>query len=95
MIALVFANLARFPQDDGPYAYFRRALSLNEGKGSTAARRQGFGGIDELLFALWCYWVSIWITNATVAIGVVGYLSSFLPALNQSKLVCTRPPLWA
>ncbi len=85
MIALVFANLARaFPQDDGPYAYFRRAFVPNEGEDSTTARPQGFGELMSF-FALWCYWVSIWITNATVAIGVVGYLSSFLPTLNQAS----------
>jgi APA family basic amino acid/polyamine antiporter len=67
LIAQVFANLARaFPEDDGPYAYMKRAF----GNGIT-------------FFVMWCYWVSIWITNATVAIGVVGYLSSLLPVLNQ------------
>ena len=30
--------------------------------------------------ALWCYWVSVWITNAALAIAVVGYLQSSLPA---------------
>ena len=30
--------------------------------------------------ALWCYWVSVWITNAALAVAVVGYLQSSLPA---------------
>ena len=31
--------------------------------------------------AIWCYWVSTWITNAAIAIGVVGYLTKVVPAL--------------
>lgn len=33
-------------------------------------------------FATWCYWVSCWITNAAIAIGVVGYLGKVLPGLE-------------
>jgi APA family basic amino acid/polyamine antiporter len=29
--------------------------------------------------AIWCYWVSCWITNAALAIGLVGYLGKVLP----------------
>jgi basic amino acid/polyamine antiporter, APA family len=29
----------------------------------------------------WCYWVSLWITNATLAVGVVAYLQAFVPQL--------------
>lgn len=32
--------------------------------------------------AMWCYWVSCWITNAAIAIGVVGYLGKIVPALD-------------
>jgi APA family basic amino acid/polyamine antiporter len=32
--------------------------------------------------AIWCYWVSCWITNAAIAIGVVGYLGKVIPALQ-------------
>jgi APA family basic amino acid/polyamine antiporter len=31
--------------------------------------------------ALWCYWISSWITNATLATGVVGYASAVYPPL--------------
>lgn len=31
--------------------------------------------------AVWCYWVSTWVTNAALAIGVVGYLTAVVPAL--------------
>jgi APA family basic amino acid/polyamine antiporter len=30
--------------------------------------------------ALWCYWISVWVTNAVLSIGVVGYLVSVIPA---------------
>jgi APA family basic amino acid/polyamine antiporter len=31
--------------------------------------------------AIWCYWVSLWITNATIAVGVVAYLQTVAPVL--------------
>ena len=31
--------------------------------------------------SMWCYWVSCWITNAAISIGVVGYLTKVMPAL--------------
>lgn len=33
--------------------------------------------------AAWCYWVSLWITNATLAVGVVGYLQAVAPGLAE------------
>jgi APA family basic amino acid/polyamine antiporter len=69
MVAWVFAGLARnFAEDDGPYAYARRA----------------FGDAVTFLI-MWCYWVSCWVTNAAIAVGVVGYLSAFLPVLAASR----------
>jgi APA family basic amino acid/polyamine antiporter len=69
MVAWVFAGLARtFAEDDGPYAYARRA----------------FGGRVAFLI-MWCYWVNCWVTNAAIAVGVVGYLSAFLPLLAASR----------
>lgn len=69
MVAWVFAGLARtFADDDGPYAYARRAF-----------------GDSVAFLVMWCYWVSCWVTNAAIAIGVVGYLSAFLPVLATSR----------
>jgi APA family basic amino acid/polyamine antiporter len=31
--------------------------------------------------AIWCYWISCWMTNAALAVGVVGYLGTVLPSL--------------
>ncbi len=33
--------------------------------------------------ALWCYWISVWVTNAVLAIGVIGYFISFFPAAGS------------
>ncbi len=30
----------------------------------------------------WCYWVSVWVTLATLAVGVVGYLGALWPAMG-------------
>lgn len=69
MVAWVFAGLTRsFAEDDGPYAYTRRAF-----------------GSPVAFLIMWCYWVSCWVTNAAIAIGVVGYLSIFLPVLAASR----------
>ena len=38
---------------------------------------------DGIAFvAMWSYWVSVWVTNAALAVGVVGYLTAVLPALG-------------
>jgi APA family basic amino acid/polyamine antiporter len=33
--------------------------------------------------ALWCYWISIWIANAALAVGAAGYLTSLAPPLAR------------
>jgi len=50
----------------------------------------GKDGKGVAFTVLWCYWVATWITNAAIAIGVVGYLSIFVPALNSNPWL---PPL--
>lgn len=30
--------------------------------------------------ALWCYWISVWVTNAVLSIGVVGYFINVFPS---------------
>jgi basic amino acid/polyamine antiporter, APA family len=69
MVAWVFAGLARTFAADD---------------GPYAYARRAFG--DRIAFLImWCYWVSCWVTNAAIAIGVVGYLSPFLPQLASSR----------
>jgi APA family basic amino acid/polyamine antiporter len=43
---------------------------------------QATAGEGPAFLAIWCYWVSCWITNAAIAIGVVAYLSRVVPALE-------------
>jgi APA family basic amino acid/polyamine antiporter len=75
-IARVFAGLARAFPDDD---------------GPYAYTNRAFGeGVAFMV--LWCYWVATWITNATIAIGVVGYLSTLVPALKSNPW---WPPLTA
>ena len=38
-------------------------------------------GDRTAFLATWCYWLSLWITNATIAVGVVGYLHAVVPGL--------------
>ncbi len=38
-------------------------------------------GDRPAFLAIWCYWLSLWITNATIAVGVVGYLHAVIPGL--------------
>jgi basic amino acid/polyamine antiporter, APA family len=45
--------------------------------------------------AIWCYWVSCWITNAALAIGLVGYLGKVVPALDAvSPVVLAIALIW-
>ncbi|HSL71315.1 MAG TPA: amino acid permease, partial [Longimicrobiales bacterium] len=49
-------------------------------------------GEGTAFMVMWCYWVATWITNAAIAVGVVGYLSNLIPALKENRLY---PPLTA
>lgn len=57
------------------------ARAFPKDDGPYAYTKRAFG--DGVAFTvMWCYWVATWVTNATIAIGVVGYLTVFIPALN-------------
>jgi APA family basic amino acid/polyamine antiporter len=75
-IARVFAGLARAFPDDD---------------GPYAYTYRAFGE-GTAFMVMWCYWVATWITNAAIAIGVVGYLAILVPALKSHPLY---PPLTA
>jgi len=70
-IAWVFAGLAR-------------AFPQDDGPYAYASRALG-GGVAFVI--MWCYWISTVVTNAVLATGVVGYLSSFFPALATNHLL--------
>lgn len=71
------------------FAWLARAFPQDDGPYSYTKRAFG----DGVAFTvMWCYWVSTWVTNATIAIGVVGYLTIFIPALDSRPWV---PPTTA
>lgn len=46
----------------------------------------------------WGYWVSIWCTNAAIAVAFVGYLSVFVPEINTNTplaIACGLGAIWA
>ena len=71
------------------FAWLARTFPQDDGPyGYT---RRAFG--DGMAFTvMWCYLVATWVTNATIAIGVVGYLTVLIPALNSRAWV---PPMLA
>lgn len=79
VLARVFARLAR---------------RFPEADGPYAYIRATVGDGAAFL-AIWCYWVSVWITNATIAVGLVGYLGAVLPALQAvSPALLALAAIW-
>ena len=69
LLAVVFGELAK--------------LAPNTVGGPYAYTRIGLGEFPAFLVA-WGYWVSIWCTNAAIAVALVGYLEVFFPFLGVS-----------
>jgi APA family basic amino acid/polyamine antiporter len=70
-------------------AFSRLVRHFPDADGPYAYVQETLGNAPAFL-AIWCYWVSLWITNAALAIGVVGYLGALVPALRELP-----PPLLA
>jgi len=49
--------------------------------GPYAYTREGMGTFPAFLVA-WGYWISVWCTNAAIAVAFVSYLTAFIPALG-------------
>ena len=80
LLAKVYSNLSKLlPQADG---------------GPYAYTRKGFGDFAGFLVA-WGYWISIWCTNAAIAVALVSALSTFFPILASSALVAVSTGLAA
>lgn len=69
-LALVFAHLSRAVPGAG---------------GPYAYTREAFGDLAGFTVG-WAYWVSVWVGNAAIATGAVGYLGSFVPWMVRSPL---------
>lgn len=80
LLAKVFSNLSKLmPQADG---------------GPYAYARQGFGDFAGFLVA-WGYWISIWCTNAAIAVSLVSALSTFFPVLASNAVIAVITGLGA
>ncbi len=66
VLARVFSDLAR---------------ALPDAEGPYGYIRRTLGELPAYL-ALWAYWVSLWLTNAALATGVVGYMTVVFPSLD-------------
>jgi APA family basic amino acid/polyamine antiporter len=80
LLARVFSNLSKLmPSADG---------------GPYAYSRKGLGDFAGFLVA-WGYWISIWCTNAAIAVSLVSALSTFFPALATNALLAVITGLGA
>ena len=64
--------------------FARLARELPNADGPYGYMRSTLGDVPAFM-AIWCYWVSLWITNAAIATGVVGYITAVFPALAGVK----------
>ena len=71
IIAFIFSRLSK--------------LVKNAAGGPYAFTREGFGDFLGFLVA-WGYWISVWVSNAAIAIAFVGALTVFFPSLNESPV---------
>lgn len=71
-LAIVFGNLGK--------------IAPNTTGGPYAYTRLGLGNFPGYLVA-WGYWVSIWCTNAAIAVALVGYLEVFFPVLGENTFI--------
>lgn len=61
-------------------------IIVNKSGGPYTFSKAGFGDFIGFIVA-WGYWISIWISNAGLAIAIIGGLSVFFPALNSNPIL--------
>ena len=54
--------------------------------GPYAYTREGLGDFAGFLVA-WGYWISVWLTNAAIAVAFISYLTVFVPALGTNSFL--------
>jgi APA family basic amino acid/polyamine antiporter len=72
ILAKIFSNLSK--------------IIVNKSGGPYTYSREGFGDFIGFLVA-WGYWISVWISNAAIAIAIIGALSFFFPILESNSLL--------
>lgn len=60
----------------------RLARRLPQADGPLGYIQAGLGERAAFI-TMWCYWCSVWVANAAIAVGVTGYLQSALPWFAQ------------
>ncbi|MEP7323681.1 MAG: amino acid permease [Saprospiraceae bacterium] len=66
------------------YAWVSRIMPVAQG-GPYAYTREGMGEFAGFWVA-WGYWISVWCTNAALAIACVSYLTTFIPVLGTNVI---------
>lgn len=61
--------------------------------GPYAYTKKGMGEFPAFLVA-WGYWISVWTTNAALAVAFVGYLSVFVPILTENTIYAAAMALF-
>jgi basic amino acid/polyamine antiporter, APA family len=64
------------------YSWLSQLMPVANG-GPYAYTREGLGDFAAFLVA-WGYWISVWCTNAAIAVAFLSYLTVFLPALGYN-----------
>ena len=74
--------------------FVRLARTFPQADGPYAYLRSTLGEWPAFV-ALWCYWISCWVTNSALAVGVVGYLANAVPAFaSVGPLALALGLLW-
>ena len=61
-------------------------IIVNKSGGPYTYSKEGFGDFIGFLVA-WGYWISIWVSNAGLAIAIIAGLSVFIPSLKTNPIV--------
>ena len=64
------------------YSWLSQLMPVANG-GPYAYSREGLGDFAGFLVA-WGYWISVWSTNAAIAVAFISYLSVFVPAVSTN-----------
>ncbi len=72
ILAKIFSNLSK--------------IIVNKSGGPYTYSKEGFGDFIGFLVA-WGYWISVWISNAAIAIAIIGALSFFFPILETNSVL--------
>ena len=73
------------------YAWLSRIMPIAQG-GPYAYTREGMGEFAGFWVA-WSYWISVWCTNAALAIACVSYLTTFFPVLGTNVMAAVMTGL--